>query len=296
MKVLVLGWEFPPLIRREMGRACYRLSRAMTRLKVEPLLLLPMAMGNDEGAGYVPAGTVPSARVQPPRQERHSTRTSFRAVPSWLSIPYEPPGLPSQTRAQSPMAGPSAFATAPPMGQLSVRLVGAGAIGGYDGDLTARIGEYANRCARLNRDEQFDVIHPHDWMTFPAGIVLAAECGRPLVVQVHAMEFDRSGEHVNWAVYNIERQDMHAAATIIAVSHLTKRIIVERYGVTPERVQVIHNGIKLKSRATVARAPRREKIVLCLGCITVQKGLGSFVKAAARVLEKLDNVKFIMAG
>jgi glycosyltransferase involved in cell wall biosynthesis len=189
----------------------------------------------------------------------------------------------------------SAFCS--PYHSNAVRMAGMGAVGGYDGDLIGKVWAYAERCFRLAKDEQFDVIHAHDWLTFPAGMTLAAQSGRPLIVQIHATEFDRSGQDLNEAVYNIERQGLHAATTVIAVSHLTKRILVECYGVPPEKIEVVHNGIEPKSAAAMASAKRRkEKIVLFLGRITMQKGPEFFVRAAAKVLQRLDNVKFVMAG
>jgi len=181
--------------------------------------------------------------------------------------------------------------------QSSIRLAGTGDIGGYDGDLTARIWEYADRCSRLTKDVPYDVIHAHDWMTFPAGMVLATRSGKPLIVQVHATEFDRSGEHINPALYEVERRGMHAAVKVITVSHMTRKIIIKRYGVAPEKIRVIHNGIDIKSRKNrESRSQHQVKTVLFLGRITKQKGPEFFVDAAAQVLKKADNVNFIIAG
>jgi glycosyltransferase involved in cell wall biosynthesis len=143
----------------------------------------------------------------------------------------------------------------------------------------------------------FDVIHAHDWVTFPAGLAIAARTGRPLVVHVHSTEFDRSGEHVNQAVYDIERAGVHGASAVVAVSNLTRSILVDRYGVAPEKVRVVHNGIEINRAAPPApRANHREKIVLFLGRITMQKGSEFFIRAAQRVIQRMDNVKFVIAG
>jgi glycosyltransferase involved in cell wall biosynthesis len=177
--------------------------------------------------------------------------------------------------------------------------LGAGEGGGYGGDLVTRIAGYAERCVRIARNESFDVIHAHDWVTFPAGLAVAAMSGKPLVVHVHSTEFDRSGECVNRPVYDVEYAGVHGARAVIAVSHLTKRILVERYGVDPGKVQVVHNGVEPNPpgrRAGLPRSGNGEKTVLFLGRITMQKGPGFFVNAAARVCEKLGGVRFIMAG
>ena len=39
---------------------------------------------------------------------------------------------------------------------------------------------------------RWDIVHAHDWMTFPAGIEIAKRAGAPLVVHVHSLEYDRA--------------------------------------------------------------------------------------------------------
>jgi glycosyltransferase involved in cell wall biosynthesis len=146
--------------------------------------------------------------------------------------------------------------------------------------------------------EQFDVIHAHDWMTYRAGVAVSAISGKPLVVHVHSTEFDRSGEHVNQTIYDIERMGMHFASRVIAVSHLTKNIVVARYAVPAEKVEVVYNAIDFNGKGPPMPPPirREEKLVLFLGRITMQKGPEYFLAAAKKVLEVMDNVRFIMAG
>jgi glycosyltransferase involved in cell wall biosynthesis len=167
----------------------------------------------------------------------------------------------------------------------------------YSGDLIAQSERYAQFCVQAARGLEFDVIHAHDWLTYPAGIAVARLTGRPLVVHVHATEFDRSGEHVNQLVYNIERRGMHAAARVIAVSMLTKNLCTNRYGVPGEKIDVVYNGVDLDpAQAGITRIGRHEKIVLYFGRITMQKGPEFFVRAAKRVLEVMDDVRFVVAG
>ena len=291
MRVLMLGWEFPPYISGGLGTACYGLARAVIRLGIEILFVLPRAIGNEV------FGAPLSTKTQSVVQNRSSALLKLHAVSSCLYSPYQSIGPRRQTAGQVRRTELGRPRTSLWAGPASLRVIGAGTDGGYDGDLHYKVWEYADRCAQVTRDELFDVIHAHDWITFPAGVVLAAQRGKPLVIQVHATEFDRSGENVNQAVYEIERYGMDASMAIIAVSHLTKRTIVERYGISPEKVRVIHNGIEIKDLETTSqRATRKEKTVLFLGRITWQKGPEFFVKAACRVLEKLDDARFIMAG
>ncbi len=170
--------------------------------------------------------------------------------------------------------------------------------GGYGGDLFGDAERFAGLAAALGAHERFDVIHAHDWLTYPAGLALRALTGKPLVVHIHATEFDRSGEHVNRGVYDIERSGLVGADRIIAVSRLTKAVVNKRYGVPDEKIDVVYNGVdqddvQPPSGATIEGD---DKIVLFLGRITMQKGPEYFVRAAKRVLEKDDKVKFVVAG
>jgi glycosyltransferase involved in cell wall biosynthesis len=170
----------------------------------------------------------------------------------------------------------------------------------YCGDIYREAHRYAVIAAELAKDEDFDVIHAHDWMTYPAGIAVAAISGKPLVVHVHSTEFDRSGEHVNQMIYDIERKGMHAADKVIAVSNYTRNIIINRYGVSSDKVEVVYNGIEYNGNDSITfgktKIGRSEKIILFLGRITMQKGPEYFLMAAKKVLEVMNNVKFVMAG
>ena len=265
-------------------------------------------MGTEEGA-VAPRQAGLETRAPSMAAPAHPTSASVRglsflAVPSQISSPYAATRRVEDPPWRADQGSEQAFGSDLPKqygttlhGEAMLRVMGVGSAGGYEGDLISRITDYANRCLEMTEGESFDVIHAHDWVTFPAGMVIAAGTGKPLIVHVHSTEFDRSGENVNQPVYDIERQGMHAAAAIIAVSHLTKRIIVERYGIAPDKVRVIHNGIEPKTVAA-SLPPERpcEKTVLFLGRITMQKGPEFFIHTAAKVLAKYNNVRFIMAG
>jgi glycosyltransferase involved in cell wall biosynthesis len=178
-----------------------------------------------------------------------------------------------------------------------VALAGGTGVPDYAGDLLAQSEAYARFVVETCRDRNFDVIHAHDWLTYPAGIALARVTGKPLVVHVHSTEFDRSGEHVNQPVYNIERRGMHAAVKVITVSMLTRNICANRYAVPVSKCEVVYNGVDLDPKAVgISTIGKRDKIVLYFGRITLQKGPEYFVHAAKRVLEKYEDVKFVVAG
>ncbi len=169
--------------------------------------------------------------------------------------------------------------------------------GGYGRSLYQEVLNYALVAREIAANEQFDVIHAHDWLTYLAGVEAKLISGRPLVVHVHATEFDRSGENVNQTVYNIERYGMHNADIVITVSNWTRNIVINRYGVPPEKVFTVYNAVdhlpdyKKHYRKTVP-----EKIVTFLGRITFQKGPEYFVEAAKLVYDRCQDVRFVMAG
>ncbi len=377
MRIMMLGWEFPPFIAGGLGTACYGLTKALDRLGHEVVFVLPKpvdrtpshhashirllspeairslhwipphptskphhAQGGTgsllpvEGAPH-PSGALTAEHYTIPGFA-HAT---FRGIPSPITSPYRsfqpgaaggggggmfgisgvgaggggggghpdfpdgPDGLPRFPHA------PDTHAINVAMGGESTHARGAWNAGdgsgsggaGYDGDMLTNAEHYARLCVALSRNERFDCVHAHDWMTFPAGIALAAVSGKPLIVHVHSTEFDRSGEHIDQRVYNIERRGMHAAARIVCVSNLTQSICVRRYGVDPKKTDVVYNGIdndEVQPHVEQGgdRIESKDRIVLFLGRITMQKGPEYFIRSAKRVLEKVPDVKFVVAG
>ncbi len=169
--------------------------------------------------------------------------------------------------------------------------------GGYGQNLFQEVLNYAIVAREIARQQQFDIIHSHDWLTYLAGVEAKRVSGKPLVVHVHATEFDRSGENINQAVYDIERFGMHNADLVITVSNWTRNIVINRYGVPPGKVYTVYNAVdhlpdyKRHYRKTVP-----EKIVTFLGRITFQKGPEYFVEAAKLVYDRCKDVRFVMAG
>ena len=313
MRILMLGWEFPPFISGGLGTACYGLTRAMSKLGTEITFVLPKPVFG-ESASHVkmawPSG--PVGRVERALRDGGVGQTysleefdnvTFRTLPSMLQ-PYQTPDSYEQMicdKGANELR--EAFRLAGiPYDELNLFNIGGNGGGGgghYGGDLYLEVQRYARLASLIARQEDFDVVHAHDWMTYPAGVAVSAMTGKPLVVHIHSTEFDRSGENVNQMVYDIERQGLHYASQVIAVSYLTSQIVINRYGVSPEKVRVVYNAIEQNGHTPDAgRAYIRndEKIVLFLGRITMQKGPEYFLAAAKKVLEVMDNVKFVMAG
>ncbi len=318
MRVLMLGWEFPPFIAGGLGTACHGLTRALDRLDQDVLFVLPRSADGWSGSRVRVVGpnVLEQAALSPNPDPASGTgafsvvegqidgfpRTRFVGIPASLASPYPgfvDPGAP---------AGEADALGAKPMNAtetaalheagVSTRQPEGGAGQHYSGDMQRDCETYAQMLVRYARREPFDVIHAHDWMTYPAGMALSRVSSRPMVAHIHSTEFDRSGENVNQQVYDIERRGMHAAVRVIAVSRLTKSICVERYGISPDKIDVVYNGVEREDQqpAPGAQIESTDKIVLFLGRITMQKGPEYFVRAARRVLDRYENVKFVVAG
>ena len=295
MKVFMLGWEFPPFISGGLGTACHGLTKAMSKIGLEVVFVLPKPIDSSFSTHVTMLSPLQVRGADDLRIDHDKLdNVRFQAIDSLLQ-PYSSPEYYKQRLEeiikQKRLVGPEEIdiSDAPLAGDEH-----------YCGNMLAEISRYAASAVKLAQQEEFDVVHAHDWMTYPAGIAVAAVMGKPLIVHVHSTEFDRSGEHVNQAVYDIERRGMHAADKIIAVSHLTRNIIIGRYGVTGEKVEVIYNGVDRDTGGDLnfdkVGIRSDEKIVLFLGRITMQKGPEYFLMAAKKVLEVMDNVKFVMAG
>jgi glycosyltransferase involved in cell wall biosynthesis len=337
MRILMLGWEFPPFIAGGLGVACYGLTKALDRLGHEIIFILPRPVDRSHSSHIKLLSPDPArrGRLASPRPGRRvGARASHSAQGEAVS---EAATELSEYSAEfehvtfhgvnasfgSPYPGGTAVGETWEAGDVVSRLVRESLIEGhpsggppgaqagpdglpipaansahYSGDLVGDAERYARLVVALARRERFDVIHAHDWLTFPAGIALAKATGRPLVVQVHSTEFDRSGENIHRQLYDIERRGMHAADRVLAVSGYTKTICVNRFGVAPAKVEVVYNGIDRDNDQPPAAADiaTDDKIVLFLGRITMQKGPEYFISAAKRVLEKVQNVKFVVAG
>jgi len=309
IRTFMLGWEFPPFISGGLGTACYGLTKAMDKLGAQIIFVLPKAPPiRFSGSGCSQFG-LKGLRSFDPQQSQfdkihHFHNVKFRDIPSTLRPYAKFAAEQAQESSASAKAKPH---ESPGRKTRSDYAQGEGEFyriesssENYGSDIHYQVYRYAEKAAGIAQEEDFQIVHAHDWMTFPAGMTVARRSGKPLIVQVHSTEFDRSGENVNQTVYDIERTGMHAADKVVAVSRYTRNLILERYGVSPGKTEVVYNGADYhQSHANLPdwNLPvKREKIVLFLGRITMQKGPEYFLRAARKVLDKMDNVKFVMAG
>lgn len=305
MRVLMFGWEFPPHISGGLGTACYGMTRALAKKNTEIIFVLPCTSDGKSVDGgrlrLVPAsGTICARetedRLETATRELWEDKLTVHPVETLL-FPYDTPETYAERLRWRHLAGldtDTAVSRHHRDTEISYTLKG-----GYGPDLMAEVYRYSRMAAAIARRETFNVIHVHDWMTYPAGILAKMLTGKPLVAHIHATEYDRSGMSVNEDVARIERMGLHAADRVIAVSHLTKHVIMERYGVPAEKIDVVHNAVArhdVQHRYTIPPRLQHEKRVLFLGRVTFQKGPDYFIEAARLVLEREKNVRFYMAG
>lgn len=252
MKILMFGWEFPPLISGGLGVACYGLVKGLASLGNEVTFVVPQEV---PGQPFV---KLLSAYPDAEKIAKYQINVSLN--------PYSSYSYQKETGSNALMKLP----------------------------IADRLAFYTQMSEAIARKETFDIIHGHDWMTYPAAIRAKAVSGKPMVLHVHSTEFDRTGDHPNQFIYDIEREGLSQADKVIAVSNYTKQRIVEHYGVPPEKIDVIYNGIEPESEPDYHE--RAGKVVTFIGRLTIQKGADHFLNAAKRVLDIDPEVTFIIAG
>jgi len=287
----MFGWEFPPHISGGLGTACYGLTKGLHSVGIDNILfVVPKSYGDEDNdsVNIIDAGEIViSDRIIDYSEffkQMHFIEVGTSLVP--YTSPEEYEALLSKSQADSKYLIHSTFA-----GKLSFT-------GGYGQNLFQEIANYAVVASVIGSKYQFDVIHAHDWLAFPAGIAAKFVSGKPLIIHVHATDFDRSGGKVNPGVFEIEKAGMEAADKVIAVSNLTRSIIIEKYGINPEKVITVHNAVEPLTDQELLYSQKMsgDKVVTFLGRVTMQKGPEYFVEAAHMVLQKMDNVRFVMAG
>ena len=288
----MFGWEFPPHIAGGLGTASYGLTRGLAKHGIEVIFVVPKAYG-DEDQRFV--RVVNASEIETPfgdtREQDVWEKLTFIHIDSNM-VPYVAPEEFDSYAEEYRRTGRTILDKEGWTERYSFS-------GKYGANLMEEVARYAMVAAQVARDlaGQFDLIHAHDWLTYYAGIAAKRVSGKPLVVHMHATEFDRSGEHVNPQVYEIERAGMTEADRVIAVSNLTRNIVIEKYGIPASKVVTVHNAVRFSAKQ--AQSQERgvnDKIVTFLGRITYQKGPDYFVEAAAKVLRKTRNVRFVMAG
>ncbi len=315
MRVLMFGWEFPPHISGGLGTACYGMTRGLAYCGVEVIFVVPKSYGDEDQSSVklVGASQVPIKRRTYAFSQETLTGLSEATASQSYEMTYIEVGsklLPYLSPEEFQKYSHEHFQT----NELSLTEFERGTTAGtsvltevvgtldftgkYGPDLMQEVSNYALVSSEIAHEHTFDVIHAHDWLTYPAGIAAKRMSGKPLVVHVHATEFDRSGENYNTIVYDIEKTGMEQADLVITVSNLTRNIVINRYGINPDKVVTVYNAVEpgTGADAEVFEKYVDEKVVTFLGRITYQKGPEYFMEAAHKVLKHANNVRFVMAG
>ncbi len=261
----MLGWEYPPQISGGLATACHGMVQALLKTGHDVKFVMPKADKEQKTERF---HLISASNVLLPPIPKLPSFSSISEI-----IPYVDLGRMEQIKE-----GKYEFS------------------GAYGPNLMEEVYWFTIVISKLAKELNFDVIHAHDWLTYLASMIAKEISGKPLVVHMHATEFDRSAQ-INHQVYEIERQGMLVADKVMAVSNLTRKVVIEKYGIAPGKVITTYNGVIPRNKDNVFEPHKfNEKIVTFLGRITYQKGPKYFLEAAEKVLEKNTNVRFVMAG
>ncbi|MGV8168578.1 MAG: glycosyltransferase family 4 protein [Candidatus Nanoarchaeia archaeon] len=282
LKVLMLGWEFPPFFAGGAGIVCGALSEALVKKGVDITFVMP------SGPEEICAGLDSKISTQQAKFKMLIANNKYKNVTVKIrkisSLLHAYATSESYEKAYNKLAASEGEKNS---GQV------------YGKNLKQEAYRFAEQVKLLAQEEYFDIIHAHDWVTFPAAIALKKMTGKPLVIHVHITEFDKSGGlHADPEIYKIEKEGMDAADRIIPVSNKIRDTMIEKYFINPDKIKVVHNAATPMDEAMTYDSviKKTDKVVLFAGRITLQKGPDYFMEAAKKVLDKAPNTTFIMAG
>ena len=281
MKVLMFGWEFPPKIYGGLAVASYGITKGLSlQGDVHTTFCLPKPTGEEEKfLNIINMSQVPVVWREPEYENLCSRLVGHNSGDYY--------------RFRNHIYADFNYL----QGLDDLGCIGFA--GGYPSNLHEEINNFSIISGVLARSEDFDLIHAHDWLTYPAGVHAKMVSGKPLCIHVHATDFDRSRGKVNPTVYSIEKNGMDHADCIMCVSELTRQTVIHQYHQDPRKCVAMHNAVYPLSEEIRAIEPHKnpdEKVVTFLGRITMQKGPEYFIEAAKRVLDRSQNIRFCFAG
>lgn len=270
MKGLMFGWEFPPQIQGGLGIACYHLVEALSAYVDHISFIVPYGKNKDVFSN------VSLLSVQ------EEVMTGNKGI-QWMPVTAY-----GERVLLSDISEKNLFLDALTGERNQKRKVA---------QILDQVNWYASFASSVAESVDHDFIHIHDWLTVKAGILAQSISGKPILMHIHSLEFDRSGEHPDPTIFQIEKLGMEKSVHIFAVSEYTKRIIIEKYHVSPGKVSVVYNAVPgYFQKITKPRSVVTHRVVTFVGRITFQKGPDYFVEAAKKVLSKDPHVQFVMAG
>jgi glycosyltransferase involved in cell wall biosynthesis len=287
----MFGWEYPPHISGGLGTACYGITKSLTSLNDIQISFVVPRIFNDEDKNTIKL--IAASDIKLPGKMLHKAQKPGK---------HEYPELYPQVSAY---ITPEHYKIVLKENDYRAKKL-TGDIPGSKINFTGRYGEslydeiykYGLVASEIAKQEEHNIIHMHDWLTFTAGMEAKRISGKPLIAHIHATEFDRCGEQSNRKVLDIEKKGMEVAEKVITVSNFTRNIVIKRYGIHPDKVVTVYNAVEPFNinRLKIYNKYRNDKIVTFLGRITSQKGPEYFINAANKVLQKTSNVRFVMAG
>ena len=288
----MFGWEFPPHIAGGLGTACEGIVKGLAYNGVETLFVMPSASGDeDQSATTIINASDVAVDTASSTVDEFLDKVKFVHIGTNM-IPYVGPEEFSSIVEEERRRQSEDFRI-----QYGMKYKFSGKYGTNLMEEVARYAMVGGTIAMQHKDE-FDVIHAHDWLTYLAGIAAKELTGKPLVVHVHATSYDRGDEkHIDTRILDIETRGMLAADRVVTVSNLTRSIVINKYHIDPSKVVTVHNAVDFSGRENLSvERGEKDKVVTFLGRITFQKGPEYFIEAAAKVLKRTDNVRFVMAG
>jgi glycogen(starch) synthase len=290
-KILMLGWEFPPVINGGLGVACHDLCIALSKY-ANVTMIIPKSNPdfvvknlNLIGLNTIDAKTLRNIG----HTDTYKKVKQVHFIDTHLNPYYNGNASPHHDLQNLT----SQYLKTVKVGDETAEIFQIDDL--YGGDVIEKVTIFGKLAAKLALSLDFDVIHAHDWMTMIAGMEIKAKTGKPLVVHVHSLEVDRGGPQSKGWVYQVEKKGMEYADILMPVSNFTGHIIHDYYQIPWSKIRPVHNGIRPVE--PFKSAPMfKEKMVLFVGRLTRQKGPEYFVDIAERVLQKDQNVRFVMAG
>ena len=292
----MLGWEFPPIFSGGLGVATYGMVKAL-REKARIKLIIP---ANDasiklDRVDIVGFNNITSEELK--LEHRKFSLSGLIEHVEKIPVSISPYHHVNQDIAIKYRKEKKTILKPEIRKQRAIKKIQSFFAGKevYGPNILRKVHLFAELADQVSLHNDFDLIHAHDWVTYPAGIKIKKRTGKPLILHVHALETDRAGSHVRNEIYWLEKSALSQADKIFAVSRFTKDQIIEHYNIPAEKIAVVHNGIDARM---IERKPHKlkEKIVVFLGRITHQKGPQFLLETAAKVVKIYPDVKFVVAG
>jgi len=302
MKILMFTWEFPPFISGGLGMACYGMVQSLLKLGIKIDLVLPT-----KELVYFTLETTEDADKMPVRYLEQNKQKEYELLKfTSLKERLDYIGITSHPESYIQMNDISNYFKVVDKSEVTDRFevttseklledVIINLIG--DEDLIRKVQEYTIRAQKIAKVLKYDLIHSHDWLCYAAGMLAKKISQKPLIVHIHATEFDRAGGPGDERIHKIEYGGMTFADRVIAVSQYTAQMIMSRYKIDSGRIRIVHNAFTMQTFIDDRKVRLfKGTTILFLGRITLQKGPDYFLEVAHKVLQAHPQARFIVAG